>query len=81
MLNKQCIDQYGSNPSEDCVIVTTLAPCTNANSSCRLGDSCRNLIEKHGIKRVHAGLEVDGSIGRLVTNYKAKAIYERVYGS
>ena len=45
--------EYGK-PSTDCVIVTTLSPCSEAMRD-RYGEDCTSLINSLGIKRVYCG--------------------------
>lgn len=53
------VEKYKAPPPKDAVIITTISPCSNANSSWRIGDSCSSLIKEYGLKHVYAGVNVD----------------------
>lgn len=53
------IKKHKAPPPEDAILITTISPCSNANSAWRVGDSCSTLIKDFGIKHVYAGICVD----------------------
>lgn len=50
------IKRHGQPPPAEAILITTISPCSNPNSSWRVGDSCSALVEKYGIKHVYTGV-------------------------
>ena len=48
------ISKYGDIP-EGSIIVTTLSPCSDQHMEERYGESCTDLLDQYGVKKVYAG--------------------------
>lgn len=64
---------HGVPLPDDAVMITTISPCSNPNSSWRVGNSCNALIKQYGIKHVHTGFVVDPSHVRHSFNMSVTA--------
>ena len=50
-------EKYGEKPPRGSIIVTTCSPCSVDSMDGRYGQSCTDLINEAGIKKVYAGFE------------------------
>ena len=77
-------NQYGRLP-QNCVIVTTLSPCSDQRMHLRYSESCTDLLTELGIKRVYCGYmdpSQDNDHGafkmRLTQNAKLQTLCQRI---
>lgn len=50
-------EKYGEKPPRGSIIVTTCSPCSVDSMDGRYGQSCTDLINEAGVKKVYAGFE------------------------
>ena len=51
------LEKYGENPPGGSIVVTTCSPCSADSMDGRYGQSCTDLINQSGIRKVYAGFE------------------------